>query len=85
MVEVTSAEFQRRFGRYEDEALRRPVAVTRNGCVSVIVLSVEEYNRLTALDRAAVRMEDLPADLAAALEAAGMDQRHGGLDAELDE
>ncbi|MEQ9122128.1 MAG: type II toxin-antitoxin system Phd/YefM family antitoxin [Alphaproteobacteria bacterium] len=85
MVEVASAEFQKNFGRYQDEALRRPVTVTRNGRARLVVLSVEEYNRLTALDRVAVRMEDLPGEMAAALEAASMDPRHDSLDAELDE
>ena len=31
MKKVSAAEFQRNIGRYQDLALREPVAVTRNG------------------------------------------------------
>jgi hypothetical protein len=31
MIKVSTAEFQRNIGRYQDMALVRPVAVTRNG------------------------------------------------------
>ena len=31
MITVTASEFQQHFGRYQDEALTQPVAITRNG------------------------------------------------------
>ena len=31
MQRVTSREFQRNFGRCQDEALKAPLAITRNG------------------------------------------------------
>ena len=51
MLTVTAAEFQRHFGRYQDEAIKQPLAITRNGRERVVVLSVEEYHRLKQRDR----------------------------------
>ena len=46
MITVSSVEFQRNFGRYQDVALTEPVAVTRNGRDRLVLLSVDEYHRL---------------------------------------
>ncbi len=39
MITVSAAEFQRNFERYQDEALKQPVSITRNGrdCVALRV------------------------------------------------
>lgn len=71
MVRITAAELQKNFGRYRDIARREPVSVTHHGRDSVVVLSAEEYARLSALDtRRAYRIAELPDDLAEALESA---------------
>ncbi len=51
MVRVTSAEFQKNIGRYQDLALTQPVTVTRNGRDRTVVLSADEYARLKRRDR----------------------------------
>ena len=51
MVKVSSAEFQKNFGRYQDMALIQPVTVTRNGRDRTVILSAEEYQRLRRRDR----------------------------------
>jgi len=66
MLTVSSAEFQRNFGRYQDVALTEPVAVTRNGRERLVVLSAEEYRRLKRRDREVLGLEDFTeADLQA--------------------
>lgn len=66
MITVSSAEFQRNFGRYQDVALTEPVAVTRNGRERIVVLSVDEYHRLKKRDRQVLGLEDFTeADLQA--------------------
>jgi prevent-host-death family protein len=66
MITVSSAEFQRNFGRYQDAALTEPVAVTRNGRERLVVLSVDEYRRLRKRDRQVLGLEDFTdADLQA--------------------
>ena len=66
MTSVTSAGFQRGFGRYREVAQREPVVITSDSRESLVLLSAEEYRRLKRLDREplhplALREVDLPA------------------------
>ena len=66
MLKVSAAEFQRNIGRYQDLALRQPVAVTRNGRDSTVLISTGEYERLKRRDREVLGLDDFTeADLAA--------------------
>ncbi len=58
-LSVTSAEFQKAFGRYREAALRSPVTITNHGRDSLILMGVDEYQRLKSRDRVALRIEDL--------------------------
>ena len=70
MISVTSAEFQRGFGRFREAAQREPVAITSYGRESLILLSAEEYRRLKQSDRRAVHPWELGEEALAALEQA---------------
>ncbi len=59
MQRITSREFQRNFGRFQDEALRKPLSITRNGRDRLVLLSVDEYERLKQRDRLALAVEEL--------------------------
>jgi prevent-host-death family protein len=83
MPVVSSAEFQRNLGLYQDKALTEPITITRNGRERLVLLSVEEFQRLKRRDRRVLAAEDLPAEKIAAIDAARMDERHKHLDAEL--
>ena len=84
MITVTAAEFQRHVGRYQDEALTQPVAITRNGRERVVMISIEEYRKLQRQSREVLRAGELSdADLAA-IAAVEMDPRHADLDKELE-
>ncbi len=48
MQVTTSAEFHRRIGHFQDRALVEPIMVTRNGRARVVLISAQEYERLTA-------------------------------------
>jgi len=68
MMTISSAEFQRNFGRYQDVALTEPVAITRNGRERVVLLSENEYHRLKQRDRQVLSLVDFnEADLQAIL------------------
>ena len=70
MQRVTSREFQRNFGRFQDEALKAPLSITRNGRERLVILSAEEYTRLKRRDRQAIAVENLSdADIEAILRA----------------
>ena len=70
MVKVSSAEFQKNFGRYQDIALTEPVSVTRNGRDRTVLLSVQEYNRLKRRDRRVMTLDDFTVEDIAAIERA---------------
>ena len=70
MVRVTSVEFQKNVGRYQDMALTQPVTVTRNGRDRTVVLSAEEYARLKRRDRRVMGVGDFTAEDIAAIERA---------------
>ena len=59
MQRVTSREFQRNFGPCQDEALKAPLVITRNGRDRLVILSVYEYERLKRRDRQALAVEEL--------------------------
>ena len=59
MRRITSREFQQNFGRCQDEALKEPLAITRNGRDRLVILSVDEYERLKRRDRQALAVEEL--------------------------
>ena len=82
-ITISSAEFQRNFGIYQDKALTEPVAITRNGRERLVVLSVDEYRRLKRRAREVLAVEALSdADFAAIAETE-MDPLHAHLDQEL--
>lgn len=70
MVKVSSAEFQKNFGRYQDMALTQPVTVTRNGRDRTVILSAEEYQRLKRRDRRVMGLGDFTQQDIAAIERA---------------
>ena len=59
MTIVTSAEAQKNFGRYREQALAAPVVVTQYGKPSVVIISAAEYERLKELDRRVMRLDDM--------------------------
>ena len=66
-LRVSTGDFIKNFGRLSDQALTDPVTITKNGRDRLVVLSVDEYHRLRRRDRQAIKVEDMPDDLAAAL------------------
>ena len=58
METVSSAEFQKKLGYYQDRALIEPVILTRNGRERLVLLSAEEFKRLKRRDRAVLRLQD---------------------------
>jgi prevent-host-death family protein len=57
---VTTAELIKNFGQLADQALTEPVTITKHGRDRLVMLSVEEYQRLKRRDRQVYRVEDLP-------------------------
>ena len=59
MSRVSSTQLSNRLGQYQDEALQRPVIITKNNRERLVLMSIEEYRRLKQLDRQALFVEEL--------------------------
>jgi hypothetical protein len=80
MIRVSSTEFGKEVGRYQDMALAEPVVVTRDGRDRTVMISADEYMRLKRRDRQVFAAGDLPDELIDAIRTSEMDARHRHLD-----
>lgn len=84
-VTVTSAEFHRNIGTYQDIALTKAVTITKNGRERTVLISALEYARLKRRDRLAVSAGDLTERQIAAIRAAKVPDQHADLDREIED
>jgi prevent-host-death family protein len=61
MASVGATTLLRHFGKYQDIALREPVAITSNGRERLVLLSSDEYKRLKRMERDALAREHFTA------------------------
>lgn len=79
MIRVTSTEFSKEVGRFQDSALTQPVIVTRNGRDRTVMISADEYARLKRRDRQVYGAGDFPDELLEAVANSEMDPKHDHL------
>lgn len=82
-MRVSTAEFIKHYGRLADRALMEPLTITKNGHDRLVVLSAEEYARLTRRDRRVVAAGALTEAEVAAIAGAEVPAEHAHLDDEL--
>jgi prevent-host-death family protein len=82
-VVVTSAEFHRNIGTYQDMALTKTVAITKNGRERTVLISAEEYARLKRRDRRVLIPSELTEEEAAAVQVAQVPPEFAHLDDEI--
>lgn len=80
---VTSSEFQQAFGALSDKARHGPVVITKHGRDSLVVLPMEEWERLKRRDRRVGLTTELPEEWVEAVRAAKVPDEFAHLDAEL--
>jgi prevent-host-death family protein len=83
-VSITSAEFQKNFGRYREAAIREPVTITNHGRESLVLLSIDEYRRLKSRDREVLHVTDLSDDDMAAIRNTVIPEAFAAFDHEVD-
>jgi prevent-host-death family protein len=83
ITRVTSSEFQQAFGALADKARREPVVITKHGRDSLVIMPVEEWERLKRRDRQVGLTEDLPDEWIEAVRAAQVPEEFADLDAEM--
>lgn len=82
-MRVTTAEFIKNYGSLADKALTEPVTITKNGRDRLVMVSVEEYDRLARRDRCVMRPEELTEAQAALIARAEVPAEYAHLDAEV--
>lgn len=83
MSKITSAEFQKGFGRYREAALKAPVTITNHGRDSLVLLAADEYQRLKRLDRQAMFVSELSEEDARAIAEVGVPAEAAAFDHEV--
>ncbi len=83
-VSVTSAEFQKNFGRYREAAIREAVTITNHGRDSLVLLSADEYRRLKKRDREVLHVAELSDQDIEAISAAEIPAETAAFDHELE-
>ncbi len=77
---VSALEFQHKFGRFQHEAQREPVEITRHGRREFVLLSAEQFDWLRASAQRSHRTDDAADVVIDAVERAEMDVEHKPLD-----
>ena len=80
MSSTTAMEFQRKFGKFQHDARREPVEITRHGRREFVLMSADHYDWLVAAARRSGRTVDAPKAVVDAVLNAKMDPRHDHLD-----
>ena len=82
-MKISSVEFQKIFGALSDQALKEPLTITSDGRDRLVLLSVEEYDRLKRRDRRVVRLEHFTEEEMALIAEAEVPPEFAHLDEEL--
>ena len=80
---VPAATISKNFGAYQDDAMREPVVITRNGRPRTVLMAYEDFVRLSKLERSVQLTRELSAEELAAVENAEMEAGLEYLDQEL--
>ena len=75
LLEVSAKQVASRFGYYTDEAMLRPVGIQRHGQTRIVMISLNEYERLLRRDRQVILTKDLDDDTFDAIRAAEPGER----------
>ena len=82
-MRISSADFLKNYGTITDRALTEAVTITRNGRDRLVLVAVEEYERLKRRDRRVVAIEDITEEELKLFEATEMEPGHEHLTEEL--
>lgn len=75
LLEVSAKQVASKFGYYTDEAMLRPVGIQRHGSTRIVMISLNEYERLLRRDRQVILTENLDEDTLEAIRAAEPGER----------
>ena len=84
-MRVSSAEFLKKYGALSDKALSEPITITRNGRDRLVLVSAEEFERISRYAPRSRRIEDLTDHELAMIGEARVAAEHDLLNALLDD
>jgi prevent-host-death family protein len=82
-MRISLVDLLKHFRSVADRALTEPVTITRNGRDRLVLMSIEEYDRLKRRDRRVVRLEDFTDEEMALIAQAEVPTEYAYLDGEL--
>ena len=83
LLAVSAKEVAGKFGFYTDEAMLRPVGIQRHGTTRVVMISLNEYERLLRRDRQVILTKDLDDDTLKAIRNAQPSERSNAIGREI--
>ena len=75
LLEVSAKQVASKFGYYTDEAMLRPVGIQRHGSTRIVMISLNEYERLLRRDRQVILTENLDEETLTAIRTAEPGER----------
>jgi PHD/YefM family antitoxin component YafN of YafNO toxin-antitoxin module len=84
-MKITSTQFIKTPGAYQDEAQRAPVVITKHDREHTVLLSAREYQRLKRRDRQVFRVGELSERDVAAIAAAELPAEAAAFNDELED
>lgn len=84
-MRVSSAEFLKQYGMLSDKALHQPVTITRNGRDRLVLMSVEEFQRMRRYAPRARGIDELTDSELESISQARVSAAHDHLNALLDD
>ncbi|MEC4593143.1 MULTISPECIES: type II toxin-antitoxin system prevent-host-death family antitoxin [Nitrospirillum] len=85
MRRFSSLDLQRNVAQVQEAALREPVTVSYHGRDRLVILSVDEFERLKQRDKMVISMEEMPEEFLRALQEPYYDADQAALDHLMDE
>ena len=67
LINTDATDFAKRAGFYQDEAIRNPVVISRNGRPKTVLVAYHAFLRLRERDRRSFAVDDIPDDIADAI------------------
>ena len=82
---AAAADVQSNFSLWQDRAMREPVGITRNGRPRLVMMSVEEYQRLKRRDRQVMSLDEFTDEDLTAIASAKVPDEYAHLDKEVED
>ncbi|TWB37202.1 type II toxin-antitoxin system Phd/YefM family antitoxin [Nitrospirillum pindoramense] len=80
MRQFSSLDLQRNGAKVQEAALREPVSVTYHGRDRLVILSVDEFERLKQRDKMVIAIEEMPEEFLRSLQEPYYDAEQAALD-----